>query len=80
MRGWREHLAQVYGYQGTKEGTSSESILGRLIRRAPDEKDRPPLVVGTKFFPGEAADKWQRERKAEVVEDEDEEVVGGEDE
>ena len=39
---------QVYGFQGTKSGTSSECLLGRFAKRAKLAGD--PLITGTKFF------------------------------
>ncbi|KAK9799430.1 hypothetical protein WJX73_010136 [Symbiochloris irregularis] len=42
--------AEVYGYQGTKDGTSSESIVGRFAKRTKLAPNGNPLVVGTKFF------------------------------
>ena len=41
---------QVYGYQGTKTGTSSECIVGRFAKRTKLAPNASPLVVGTKFF------------------------------
>ena len=38
---------QVYGYQGIKEGQSSEHLVGRFASQAGADK---PLVLGTKFF------------------------------
>ncbi|KAL3139425.1 hypothetical protein ABBQ38_003756 [Trebouxia sp. C0009 RCD-2024] len=40
--------AEVYGYQNIKKGQSSEQLLGRFAKQAPDTPQ--PLVVGTKFF------------------------------
>lgn len=40
--------AEVYGYQGNADGTSSEHLVGQFVREA--EPQDPPLVVGTKFF------------------------------
>ena len=41
---------QVYGFQGTKTGTSSECIVGRFAKRTKLAPKRAPLVIGTKFF------------------------------
>lgn len=42
--------AEVYGFQGTKEGTSSEWIVGRFAKRTKLAPKQSPVVVGTKFF------------------------------
>lgn len=39
---------QVYGYQSIKKGQSSEQLLGKFAKQAPETPQ--PLVVGTKFF------------------------------
>ncbi|KAK9836118.1 hypothetical protein WJX81_002623 [Elliptochloris bilobata] len=39
--------AEVYGYQGIKEGQSSEHLVGRFASQADASA---PLVLGTKFF------------------------------
>lgn len=44
------NACQVYGFQGTKEGTSSECIVGRFAQRTKLEPGEMPLIVGTKFF------------------------------
>lgn len=41
--------AEVYGYQGTKVGFSSEHLLGRCAQTHYDA-DGAPLVLGSKFF------------------------------
>ena len=41
---------KVYGYQGSKTGTSSEHILGRAMKKQRLSPAASPLCVGTKFF------------------------------
>ena len=41
---------QVYGFQGTKTGTSSECIVGRFAKDTKLDPNSAPLVIGTKFF------------------------------
>eukprot|EP00884_Botryococcus_braunii_P020228 jgi/Botrbrau1/688/Bobra.160_2s0011.1 len=41
--------AEVYGYQGIKNETSSEYLIGQFMKKAPPTSTRP--VIGTKFFP-----------------------------
>lgn len=44
----RQNSLQVYGYQSIKKGQSSEQLLGKFAKQAPEKPQ--PLVLGTKFF------------------------------